>query len=179
MPKILLQGDYDGLCGLYAALNAANALLRMNEKDREKLFKNMVYLVSKKENFADTILNGIDADQMEELLELIISYSNEEYGRQLVKESLSTDENNAAGVWRNFSNFLNVDDEHSRIIVIGLENRCDHWTCVRKITGRSLHLIDSFGMMRINKSAITTGKKVRKHYRIVADEVWGLYVKKL
>lgn len=155
MHKCIVQGDCDGLCGIYSALNAANALLKMNKKDHEILFKKMVYSIADRENFAYTIINGINAIQMGKLVKLIIQYAQKYYEAQVVKKKLSTDGNNAAGVWRNLSDFINANDGRYRVIIVGLENKYEHWTCISRITRASLHLIDSSGIKIIKKSAMT------------------------
>ena len=149
----------------------------MNKKDHEMLFKKMVYSIADRENFAYTILNGINASQMGKLIKIIIQYAKKDYEAQIVKKRLGTDDNNAAGVWRNLSNFINADDGRYRVIIVGLENKYEHWTCISRITMASLHLIDSSGMKIIKKSAMTTGKTVKKNYRIVPGEACGLYIK--
>lgn len=174
MSDAILQGAYDGLCGIYAALNAANHLLRLNDKDRAGLFEKMVRLLSKSENFARTILKGIDADQMKDLLKLVCAYAKKNFSKKILVESITTDDNNSAGMWRNFSEFLNDGDEYNRIILIGLDNKYEHWTCVNRMTRAELQLIDSSRMKTIKRSTITTGETVKKHFRIVPGEAWGL-----
>lgn len=168
------QGRFDGLCGLYATINACNALFKMNDELREGLFAYGIDFFDTKDKLKKTILDGMNRTQLKSLLTRAEQYLARKMDKTLVVQEITADAGNINGVWTKLGEFLK---KKKTVAIIGVSGRIDHWTCAVDITEKSLQLCDSGGMRWLYKSRCTCGEARGNHaYELWPDQIFGLSV---
>lgn len=168
------QGEMDGLCGLYAAINACNQLMRLNDDQKEELFATGIdYLDEKKGRLKNTILEGMSQTRLQGVLKRFRDYAKS-LDKTLITRKIAEDANNITGLWTLLKKHFSLDSEQ-RVAIVGLSGYFNHWTCVVKISEKTIHLCDSDGMQRIYKSVCTCGElRAKKRYSLFTGHVIGL-----
>lgn len=180
--KAVLQGDLDGLCGLYSVINVLNNLLPGTNKDtREELFKHGITWLNKNRSLKNVILKGMQYNTLKELIESYQCYISDNspfYCK--VNKFPDIKDCNARGVWNHISTYL---EENKKVaVIIGFQNKSDwdHWTIIQRATGKTWLLCDSAGRRKILKSEITTAEEFysNKKTHIHPSEIIGLHLEK-
>lgn len=142
------QGSLDGLCGVYAMINAVNLM-----------FKN----INSNELF-DWIIHSIDKKHLSRVLTDGIS-SNKEYIKFVIKPTIKYFLNKNTKInYSSLSECANIDDYWSAIkkhqtnngsgsVIVGIMGSHHHITCIRKITDKTIFLYDSDGIDSLDKAS--------------------------
>jgi hypothetical protein len=132
-----IQGSLDGLCGVYAIINSIETLVA-NDIYSPKLF---AYLIRKMGSRLPAIL--IDGLSTKEIRKLVLAPSVvfcAGYGVML-NYTVCPQRISFIEYWQIMQ--THIDQHGAGSIVLGLAGVQDHWTCVRRITNKSLLLLDS------------------------------------
>jgi hypothetical protein len=173
------QGHLDSLCGVYSIINAVNAVYRLSESEREKLFKRLIARLGKDKHVAKALVGGTSKKHLEAMLDEAIDYVSERHGVTLAVKPLFR-----RGVdmcltlyWHTVFQFLHATKKRS--VIIGINGRDDHWTCVRAMSHYSMKLLDSSGAKRLRRRLCRIGKPYsHKWYHLIPTQAWGISLKK-
>ena len=148
------QGDLDGLCGIYALINA----IRLATENDTRCFPDAVW----QELFcallleADAVVGTVDAvglginpQPLFRLAQAAVRHMAAEHGLRLtVTHAIRR------GEPRTFNGILRRLTELARkprsAVLICLTGHLDHWTVLRRVTGQSLTFFDSSGCARVS-----------------------------
>ena len=184
MRKIKHQGEMDGLCGVYALVNAIISLAgqRLSEKDGTDLFKELIRSIYRRNNRKrkekpitpiEFIWDGASTRD--------ISYMLKETMKFLGSKSSP---NNVDQYWKRLEEAFNDSGGQKKCVaIIDYNWQIDsnkeegHWTCVTKVTENILFLHDSImspgaKLKKIYRSRCTLGNPTsRRPYRLFAHNV--------
>ena len=155
------QGRLDGLCGIYALVNALRLLCpRLDEEACEAAF----YALIKARTRQTTSPLAVIAAGLSrrELLKLIGPWQRivaRELGIRLTVEQLKVPEPTLPNLWRSLCEAL----EGRSVVIIGLDGAERHWTVAHAVTERTLRVTDSCGMRVIARSQCTVGRTRLRH----------------
>lgn len=168
----LHQGELDGLCGVYAVINAARLLCpELTRRKCDVLFEILLDALSaESQDTTNFVTNGIGPTTLRGLIELIC---DEIFGRWKVSLHCSAfppkGRTRLDALW---------DEIHRRtsegqVIVIGLSGHEDHWTVAFRTTPRRITLSDSSMMRFLNRAFCTTSRSA-PGYRLCPREMFSL-----
>ena len=160
------QGGLDSLCGLYSVVNAERIINRSSDEDAQQLFDGLIHFLSRRRLLSTLLVGGILHTQMLMILNRVVGRERiarvELPWRGVPNPDLTT-------FWHSMQAFL--DGTSGRAIILGLQGYHDHWTVIKSISNRSIHLYDSSLIKRLPRSRCTTvytrGK--RKHQLLPAQ----------
>jgi len=172
------QGDLDGLCGVYAIINAVSLVCGLNQKKQHQLFKSLLRTLEKNHYAAKAVLTGTGRKHLRRMLREAMHYMADAQDTAIKVSPLFPDKAhvNVADYWQGIRAFLSASDE-TRAVIVGISGRIEHWTCVRSVTRHSLCLSDSNATRYIRKRSCRTGKPKQTHYYLIPSEAWGISLK--
>ncbi|MDA3971808.1 MAG: hypothetical protein PF442_10705 [Desulfobulbaceae bacterium] len=146
------QGQLDGLCGIYAVINALKLIVRISHNEGSDLLYEAVLTLEKKKPASVYITTGISVVDLSIILRDIICpqydlIRTKPFHR---RAKVSIDE-----YWDTLTGFLNSDEPRSVIIVIET-SKWGHWTVVKEITSKQMILNDSDGRKVVNRRHCST-----------------------
>lgn len=158
----LKQGDLDGLCGLYAIMNACKVLFPdlgvPIEYDLLDFFRDNI----NDSDFKNLYFNGMGDEFLEKLLDQIIPYIQQKYGNEITCHRM-TDITRKDTYFDKMDLFFNDQFPNCEIAAIILvSGRINHWTCVESVNENYLNLVDSCGIKTISYAQATVGNDLRK-----------------
>lgn len=176
MARPLKQGNLDGLCGVYAVINAINSLLP-DTKDcsMNELFAICINKLDNRTNLAKTILHGMSIHMIKEMLNDCKKFINEYTNYQLEYEFLTNNRRRINAVINDIKNDLNYSNTAVLVGVAGPGFR--HWTTITKNFDDKIKFHDSDGLGKISISELTSGKRTAsKEYNIQPDEIISIWI---
>lgn len=148
-----IQGKLDGLCGVYAVINAAKLISKtQSTAEWQKLFLKALKLQCKHKKSMIFMVYGLNESRVAKILKRVIGprlgiiYSRPFKNR--TKISITT-------FWSCISEFLNADGQRAVIIVFETKDY-GHWSVIRSITDNRMILFDSTGRKFINRKHCST-----------------------
>lgn len=161
------QGELDGLCGIYAVINAYR-LLFGDEFELERahsLFKRMA------KSAPLAVFDGIG---YHELLDLIALANRAVPARLRLEVRPNVFRKPANGpAWRTDTYLKRLREEVNeggQVAILGLEKAHDHWTLLHQITPTTAKLTDSDSIKHLSLSNCGVTTKTRRDYRIVPSQ---------
>ena len=156
------QGDLDGLCGIYSAINAVRALSpEIDVDDACWLFDHLVQHLPKAGGTAGAVANGIDCGVEGRLLLKAARYMADEHDIDLTVRRLPTGVRRAGSIdllWAALAKAL----APTCVAVIGLEGRHSHWTVAAAATPRAIRLYDSGNIAQLRRRDCTVRKTANR-----------------
>lgn len=152
------QGSIDCLCGVYCVLNATEIVIGKFAYDRRRkkrknqklaLFSDLVGYLAKRNKLQKALTKGINQiDHPGGLLDIAVK-SVRKYQKLHMRKEKAFDQNPVT-----LDEYLekltdHLMQENSSVIIL-LSGRIEHWTCVRRITQKTLILSDSITSVRLN-----------------------------
>lgn len=199
----LRQGDLDGLCGLYALVNAAVYLAarvgkRLSRKDRLDLFKRLAIRLfehldtrrrRRKGNGAGSppigfLWAGTSIKELPPMLDELQSFVEEKVGVNLVRFQPLLRNHRPKTLdqfWIRLREYLE-QYEGRAVAIVGYNWKMDgreegHWTCVKAMTDRQMVRVDSVGGKVLRRSRVTMRPPTRSRpYRVALHDVYLLTV---
>src|SRR5918993_3884695 len=163
------QGDLDGLCGVYAIINALRYLFQLKEDHCRALFAALIKALHRRcRRPHHPILWGMSFSTLKWLIEAaqtcrVLEGAQTFQARPL---RLSRDQRNLPQLWSGLSQELTP----TCVAIVGLGGIADHWCVVIRVTPRTLRLLDSSGQTRIYRSRCTV-RSSRTRYCLEAGEI--------
>ncbi len=164
------QGRLDGLCGVYAIINALRALCpELGEQAAWELFRHLLRsLGDLLERPWPVVWGGMGQAVVRALLRRACAQVERRTGACLQVRRLRVPggEVSLSGVWA----ALREELDQGRVAIVGLSGRWDHWTVAGRATGRTVRLLDSSGLVLLRRSACTVGQ-ARQRYRLTPNSI--------
>lgn len=149
------QGDLDGLCGLYAVINALRLLHpRLDDDGARAMFRKLTKTLGKTLAHAVwPVYDGIHRVILEDLLIAAREHAQRHLGLSIEVEPLI--------LWRKHPTLSDLWDglrEHldgRQVAILGLEGAKDHWTVAYAATETTIRLFDSSDRHLLTRSRCT------------------------
>ena len=169
--RAYVQGGLDGLCGIYATINALQHLRGKNlgEKPAGELFKHLVGAVAHK--FPDLLWEGTGMPEVRAILDHANAWARTNYGFAIERSEplLKNAPNRDNQYWARLDELLSVP---KRVLIVGLKEPWEHWSVLTNVTPRSLKFFDSIAIKVARRGDFSLRKKAT--YRIDPHQVFLL-----
>jgi hypothetical protein len=144
-----LQGELDGLCGVYSPINAYGYSRDESEEDlTEEFFGDIIRYLSKKRLLEEIILEGTNFKEVNMIMRDVaykyMNYSVSWMGFPTPSIKM---------FWKNMQKHLTKE---GNCIILGVAGRENHWSVVVKSTQRGMKLLDSSGWIYLRQRLCTT-----------------------
>ncbi|MHB8790154.1 MAG: hypothetical protein ACYDBT_09765 [Desulfobulbaceae bacterium] len=153
--KPFQQGDLDGLCGIYAAINAAKLLSgKIGMNQGQEILMECIAVIQRKKPTIEFITEGTGILGINRVLREVIcpQYKLQNTRPFKGQSGVTVDE-----FWSRLSELLHGPNPSTAII--SYENwKHSHWTVAREITTKQILLFDSWHRKQINRKYCTTNK---------------------
>lgn len=158
----LRQGDLDGLCGVYAVINAMRALVpTMPMVAAEALFEELMNALRKHDDGRRPMTAaGITRRHLIELLARAIEFIERRYGVETKRRRPALprrSQKSTAALWRALARSLSP----ACVAIIGLGGYRNHWSLVTAVSPRVMRLCDSDGMKLLRRSQCRAAIRMR------------------
>jgi hypothetical protein len=166
----LRQGELDGLCGVYAVINALRLLCpEMDQADGAALFRILIRALARRRiRLTDAVALGLEIRTLRALANTACDYINGEFEIRL--RARRPHRPKCAYRLNRFWRWLQAELDKGNVVVVGLSGRLAHWTVVYRITDRSAALADSDGLKRLLRSRCTL-RASRRLYQLRPEDV--------
>ena len=132
------QGDLDGLCGVYALINAVDYLCGpLSDRKARKLFEQILTFLETKAPLASRCTHGIVINEIAGILKSVVC---KQYPIKRYKPFHRQPGVNKQRYIKTLSKFL---QQPNSIVLLALEGYHGHWTLVYRITDKKLLIYDS------------------------------------
>jgi hypothetical protein len=146
-PKPFRQGGLDGLCGIYAIVNALRLVVgndpRISRKEYGTLFELLVVRAQALRPDSNPSVDGIDTPQLNQLINDTVDYCEEEFDIE-IKVSRPLLGGPRPMTWQAIDRLRGELDQPATALIIGFGG-LDHWTAIKAITDQTFILHDSSG----------------------------------
>ena len=175
------QGELDGLCGLYAIINAMKLLAasrghNFTDSSGAELFRQMVRSLHKRNLLPNALWDGTSIMHVRNFLGGAKTFMRRNYGLDLVYSQLARkgEITRKDVFWRFLDSALAGDGmydfrfktPYQRVALLGLGDPLPHWTLAYGVTASSIKLIDSGSRFSLKYSACTVGESQPNHWMI-------------
>lgn len=168
------QGDLDGLCGVYALVNAVKLVAGpVSLEQGLGLVEDCLVNLSQRAKVARLVTQGLGINQMIGLIRDVLKPNYPvTYHRPFAKASqVSLDY-----YWRSIQDFLGARPRRTVIIAMHTA-QYDHWSLVKGISGKSMELFDSKGNSRVIRRYCTT-RNFTAHRHVTLWPTATIFVKR-
>jgi hypothetical protein len=166
------QGELDGLCGLYAIVNATRIAMspsnRMKSADCKDFFEFLIACLHKKGMLFTAMTNGMSPRLVSKLLRQSDHWLKRNFDARLRIKRLHHLKPEAPRIRVVVALAAHLRQPNTAALV-AVECGHAHWSVVRKVAAGSLLMFDSDGMKRISLAYTT-----RRTMRLPANEVYLL-----
>jgi hypothetical protein len=154
-PKPHYQGALDGLCGVYATVNAITLLLG-SSKSADHLFRSLCIYLDRRGELGRILTEGSWFRQFCRIVdtasEWLLTHHDQHLTRRVASRHARVELDT---FWSTLSDHLEENGPGS--VLLGMSGVYDHWTCVHRITDGRIFLFDSSRIKILNRSSCTTG----------------------
>lgn len=141
MPKPYRQGQLDGLCGVYAMVNAVDVLCGpISKRHAKALFLDILRFLESRGPLAERCTQGIVIHDMAAILNYVVC---QQYPIQRSKPFHHRPHVDKQQYLATLAQFL---QQPQTIVFAGLEGYLNHWTLIEGITDKTLKTYDSDGI---------------------------------
>lgn len=144
----LKQGELDGLCGVYSIINAAKYLFPKDKIDLEDLFAFILTKIDERNNpkLVTVILNGMSRKTLvtlyNDVLREYIFHIDKDLDMVADKKQLESSQiGTAVQEMKEFFD-RSKEDKIRRIIIVGIDGKINHWTCIIGIKDNQIEIYD-------------------------------------
>lgn len=168
--KIYKQGDCDGLCGIYAIVNALSALCPEIDKTHAKaLFGTLIAgLAAHRKAPLSVVCDGMHGTLLRSLLTRGETHMNQRFSAQITRSRLNLSMNRATT--RRLCESLRDALEDDHVAILMLDGVYSHWTVAYEVTDKTIKLRDSTGMKYLLRSSCTL-KPTRTGHCLFRNEI--------
>src|SRR3954469_8608009 len=162
------QGRLDGLCGLYALVNALRLLCpRLDEDACERVFYALIKARTRQTTSPLAVIAaGLSRRELLKLIGPWRRFAARELGVRLTVEQLKVSGPSLRGIWCSLCEAL----DGQSVAIIGLDGAERHWTVAYAATERTLRGADSCGLRVILRAQCTVGRTSLR-YRLRLSEL--------
>ena len=144
----LKQGDLIGICGVYAIINATKYLFPKDQIDLDDLFAFILTKIDERNNpkLLTVILNGMSRRTLvtlyNDVLREYVFHIKKDLDMVTKKKKLESSQiGTAVQEMKEFLDRSNKDGIR-RIIIVCIDGKISHWTCITRITDKKIELFD-------------------------------------
>ena len=144
----LKQGDLIGICGVYAIINATKYLFPKDQIDLDDLFEIILTKIDERNNpkLLTVILNGMSRRTLvtlyNDVLREYVFHIKKDLDMVAEKKKLESSQiGTAVQEMKEFLDRSNKDGIR-RIIIVCIDGKISHWTCITRITDKKIELFD-------------------------------------
>jgi hypothetical protein len=170
MHKPYRQGDLDGLCGVYALVNAVDYLCGpLSLPKAKRLFEQILTYIESNSPLAFRCTAGTTINEISSILKYVIcnQYPIRRYKPFHLQPVVSKER-----YIKTLSDFL---EQPNTIVFLTLYGPLDHWTLVRKITAKTLVTYDSCEIHYVLRSSCSMiSDEVKKYYWLMPTHTYLL-----
>ncbi len=167
------QGELDGLCGIYAIINAMKVLTlsrghTFTDSSGAMLFRKMVLALHQRGKMPGALWDGTSISHVRVFLNTAKTFMRKQYGLDLVYRQLARhgEVTRKDVLWRLLAAALHGHESyrfpqetfHTRVALLGLGNPMPHWTLAYDVRPRTIMLIDSGNRFNLKYSNCTVGE---------------------
>jgi hypothetical protein len=156
------QGDLDGLCGVYAVVNALRFLCREMDHDTcRHLFRALVQSLEDEARAPFSMVsNGLHTRTLRALVRRAIAYARSHLRIFLIMRRLPKQARGPRfdDLWATLADAL----DGQQVAILGLGGTHSHWTVAIRVTSRTIRLFDSDRMVLLHRARCTTGRDASK-----------------
>ena len=154
------QGDLDGLCGVYAVVNAvATVAPRMTQPEAGRLFRAvMAALRAGDAARVPLVSGGLSRKGLAMAIQNADQFARRKLGGRLASRRVSkalADPWSIEALWKLLENHLSP----TCVAIIGIEGIHSHWTLAVSVTPKAIHLVDSGNLKFLKRSRCRTRPK--------------------
>ena len=162
------QGRLDGLCGVYALINALRLLCPgLDEDDCEAVFCALIQARARHAACPLAVIHGgLSRRELLQLIGVWRRFAARELGVTVTVSRLKVREPSLHGLWRGLRRAL----DGTSVAIVGLDGVERHWTVAHAATPRTLRVTDSSGLRAIVRAHCTVGR-TRMRYQLRPSEV--------
>jgi len=151
------QGQLDGLCGVYALVNSIRSISGYSDFEINSYWK---FLASELAIYKPTAFyEGLYGKELKHLIDL----SKEYFPLESVRFSFPFFKKRFDTVDQFATSLANEINDKNAVAIIGFGHGWDHWTVARKVSPKSIHLIDSsnrkdntgYSCIRLSSATVT------------------------
>jgi len=160
-----MQGNLDGLCGVYSVVNASLRLIpsQWTEDQVRSLFRRLCSQLAAEGRLEDTLFEGMTVRVLGRLIDAASEFMKTEKGISINRKiAFGSAPKGLAEFWSSLENHL----QGERVsVILGIGGKHDHWTCVGSISSDQMKLVDSDGLRQLRRGHCTVAeeKKGRHH----------------
>lgn len=161
------QGALDSLCGVYAVINSTKAMaderkVRISREGCRELFVALCDALAQDERLAVAITSGMEIQAFRKLLRAAHHWAEDAFGLRLSSvRAFNTQPEGLSAYWDRVQTHAETFGAGS--VLLCMNGRYDHWSCVRSITQRRISLFDSDGIQHLDRDrctvAATSGRR--------------------
>ncbi|MHC2088768.1 hypothetical protein [Methylobacterium sp. CM6244] len=155
------QGAFDGLCGIYAAVNALSILIpELTHGDCRCLFRRLLRkTLDTHSATAASMWKGCGVSKLRKLLRSAIRHIQKAHGIGVQTLPPAGEHETLGSLWSELEARLLM----GQVIIIGLSGVHQHWTVVRRMTPGTLWLADSDGLTLLRQSRCSLEERPKWH----------------
>ncbi len=166
------QGELDGLCGIYAIINAMKILAmsrghEFSDHDGARLFRELIIYLHKRNVLTSALWDGTSIQHVRDFLHITRRFMRKKYQLEIVHKTLARkgEITRKDVLWRVLDSALsNGPDynfkhktEQARVALLGLGWPQPHWTLAYGVSEKFINLIDSGRHIRLSYARSTVG----------------------
>ena len=144
----LKQGDLIGICGVYAIINATKYLFPKDQIDLDDLFAFILTKIDERNNpkLLTVILNGMSRRTLVSLYNDVLReyLFHSKIDLDMVAEKKKLESSQIGTAVEEMKEFLDRSNKDGirRIIIVCIDGKISHWTCITRITDKKIELFD-------------------------------------
>lgn len=154
--KPYTQGELDGLCGLYAVINAVRLPATIKYKHCQHIFHQSLKLLASQQDLSEVVFDGMSRVCLSKALAVAATKAPIAWSWPFYRRKAAS----LAVVWGTVEEFINEREGNAAILWIGGHNWA-HWTVVKEATLRKMVLFDSWHRRSLRRWKCTVGEPTR------------------
>jgi len=156
MIKPYRQGDLDGLCGVYAVVNAVHLLCpEVDDELSDRLFRKLMKGIAKRRKRSHRVVwGGMGAKSLRHLAKIARCDLSKVLSIELTVQGLEV-KGGKPGIPQIWSALQEALDD-STVAIVGLGGRRHHWRVAHQLSDKQMRLQDSNNLKVVLRSGCTT-----------------------
>lgn len=178
LPRARIQGNLDGLCGVYAVVNSVRNMSprRLKGEEEKELFRKLIAALGEEGRLEETLCTGMTVQPLGRLIDrassFLVSRTDCSLGRQLAFRQAP---DSLQQVWNCMS--AHIDSHGPGSVILGLGGKHDHWTCIGTMSETTITLIDSDGIRRLHRRNCTVSEaRTGRHHELWPTQTYLLNI---
>lgn len=150
--KAMIQGELDGLCGVYSIVNALRVIQKIGYQESRELFSEILKAMESRKKLSLLIEDGMNDFDMGFVYRDVVS---KRYPIRILKPYHNRADISLGCYWDRVQRFLSGGSSRAVNLVVEGFN-WGHWTVVYRATPNAFHVLDSDTMCRLDRKKCTT-----------------------